>query len=646
MNSALSNRIISPDRRSLANLRTPLTNGEAAVVAFFDRTLSEGWEIYVQPHLNGLRPDVVLLHPQKGVAVYEIKDWDFQKVHYEYRIASKNQCHLWCRDSSGRWFRQREEPFAKALRYRDEILNLYCPSLGQQLETQPGAASAITAGLILGNLTSAKAKELFEPVIQTHKLFGPKAKYNTISGIDAIRENRLGVVFPWAADGRNSQWINEEIAADLKSWLLEPDHSESQRYPLPMNVKQRELATTRTATGYRRVRGPAGSGKSLAIAARAAQLSAERKSVLVISFNITLLHYLRDLAVRYPEPNRSITDQITWLHFHGWCKRTCDEAGFAEEYIALWRKYFSPDESILDGDKSGLTELLEKELPEVVASAMKISGDRVTKYDAILCDEGQDLNLEWWNLLRSVLRPGGEMLLAADRTQDLYERTTIWTETSLENAGFKGGRWFELEESYRFPLEFVDPLVRFVRTFLPGVESVPPVSVQGDLLEPVTIEWIQVDPENVITAAVATILAPSSGITSLPPKWSDLAIIAQTHDVGLELVRRLEQKGVNICHVFTTEQGASRWRKSAFWMGDARVKAATFHSFKGWESSRVFVVIGSARNTSELRGIYVALSRLRRNAGGSSIQVVCGAPELAEYGATWDQSSKTSAPGA
>jgi hypothetical protein len=58
------NRVISPERRALSQLRTPLTAGEFAVIEFFDRTLPEGWEIYVQPHMNGLRPDIVLLHPE------------------------------------------------------------------------------------------------------------------------------------------------------------------------------------------------------------------------------------------------------------------------------------------------------------------------------------------------------------------------------------------------------------------------------------------------------------------------------------------------------------------------------------------------------------------------------------------------------
>lgn len=645
MNASFSERVISPERRALSALRTPLTQGESEAIAFFDRTLPSGWEIYVQPHLNGLRPDIVLLHPERGLAVYEIKDWDFRKLHYQYRATRDKGSQLWCRDHSGMWFRQRDEPFAKVIRYRDEIRALYCPRLGAQLETNPGAASAITAGVILTKATTAEAHELFQPVIKANGLSGRKAFYNTINGCDALQENRLANVFPWAAEGRASRWMNENTASDLRSWLIEPDHSQSQRNPLPMNSKQREIATTRTTTGYRRIRGPAGSGKSLAIAARAAQMSAEGKAVLVISFNITLLHYLRDLAVRYPDPNRSVTDRITWLHFHGWCKRTCEEAGYEEEYKALWSTYFAA-QSGREYEESDLKLMLAVGLPSVVANAIRDGGHNVTKYDAILCDEGQDLNLDWWNLLRSVLRTGGEMLLAADRTQDLYSQAATWTETSLENAGFRGGRWYELDGSYRFPAEFVTHLQRFVEMFLTDEGSVSPVAVQGDLLEPLRLEWVQVPQGTLVDNTVDIIRSLPVRLKPQLLKWSDLAIIAQTHEIGSEVVERLDALGIRACHVFGNEQSSSRWRKSAFWMGDSRVKAATFHSFKGWESPHVVVVINSARHATEFRGIYVALSRLCRSVGGSALLVVCDSPELAVYGETWATSSNVLPPSA
>jgi len=44
--------------------------------------LPPSWEIYLQPHLNGLRADFVLRHPRNGVAVFEVKDWDLDAMDY------------------------------------------------------------------------------------------------------------------------------------------------------------------------------------------------------------------------------------------------------------------------------------------------------------------------------------------------------------------------------------------------------------------------------------------------------------------------------------------------------------------------------------------------------------------------------------
>ena len=66
-------RIFDPPRDEFDQLPTPLTDGERRVIDLFDQKLPTEWEIYVQPHLNGLRPDIVLLHPGVGVAVFEVK---------------------------------------------------------------------------------------------------------------------------------------------------------------------------------------------------------------------------------------------------------------------------------------------------------------------------------------------------------------------------------------------------------------------------------------------------------------------------------------------------------------------------------------------------------------------------------------------
>jgi hypothetical protein len=65
-------RVVVPSRDQLDALPTPLTPGEMSVLGFFDEHLPKRWGIYVHPHLNGLRPDFVLLNPDAGIAVFEV----------------------------------------------------------------------------------------------------------------------------------------------------------------------------------------------------------------------------------------------------------------------------------------------------------------------------------------------------------------------------------------------------------------------------------------------------------------------------------------------------------------------------------------------------------------------------------------------
>lgn len=86
--------------------------------------------------------------------------------------------------------------------------------------------------------------------------------------------------------------------------------------------------------------------------------------------------------------------------------------------------------------------------------------------------EGQDFNLDWWNLLRRVVRPSGEYVLVADETQDLYDRTKHWTDEKMAGAGFRG--WLSLPVSHRLPPVLIPLLRDFVNRYLSVDTSNPP----------------------------------------------------------------------------------------------------------------------------------------------------------------------------
>jgi hypothetical protein len=404
-------RIIYPPLASHAKLRQKMTAGEQKVLELFDRELAPEWEIYIQPHLNGLRPDFVLLNPSVGIAVFEVKDWNLNAMRYFTKKDQWGHDALWAKKDGKEFCIQGQNPVTKVNLYKKEIFDLYCPRL------KAGAGfAAITAGVIFPFAGKQQVQELLKPFIND----GQWARYRPISGAEDISAGSLEAVFP-EANRKKSYVMSEDLAKDLRGWLVEPDFAATQRTPLVLDRNQRGLAETRTASGYRRIKGPAGSGKSLVLAARAARLANEGKSVLVATFNITLWHYLRDLIVRDLDTPEKIRN-IEFRNFHSWCKNACFDAGWNNRYDKLWKMGSQED-------------VLNNRLPKLAEEAVMQSG--APRYDAILVDEGQDYLPLWWNVLRKVCKPDGEMLLVADATQDVYGTAKSWTDDVMKGLDFQ-----------------------------------------------------------------------------------------------------------------------------------------------------------------------------------------------------------------
>lgn len=630
-------RIVSPPLDELHTLRTPLNEGERIVLDFFLRNLAEKWEIYIQPHLNGLRPDFVLINPNVGIAVYEVKHWDLDAIPYRI-VYKKGIPQLWATNESGIDFQVTDNPVDKVIHYRDKIINLYAPLIGQNCDEGDKSYFAIvTAGLIFTKAKTERVQKLLNPL---HEKYSEKShNYLPLVGVDELQANRLGSVFH-SAQWQTSRYMKPEIADTLRGWLIEPDFAQTQRQPLELNSKQRVLATTRTQSGYRQIRGSAGSGKSLVLAYRAAMLAAEGKNVLLVTYNITLWHYLRDLVVRYPDTKIKRNKNITYTHFHEWCKNVIVNGGL---------KHLHDDLFASSPQKDELSKVLEHRISEIANEAIDRLEDNVgqeqnylEKYDAILVDEGQDFNLDWWNTLRRVLKKDGEMILVVDETQDLYHQAKRWTDESMKNAGFPNRAISQLSICYRMPPRLIGYLKTFIEKFLPDA-NISLLNAEPTLeldVFPVTLSWIQSNSEHLIPKLCAEAalnipqLANPDGVA-----FPDLILLLPDHGTGLACVNILESHKFDILHVFDKNRKEQKAKKMSFFMGDSRIKACTIHSFKGWEAR--YIVIAITKST-DLAAAYVAMSRLKRHHGGSYLTVVCSNPELEEYGKTWESFSRIS----
>jgi len=610
-------RFVSPPIDQLDKLRQPLTDGERIVFDLFNAHLPVEWEIYLQPHLNGLRPDFVLLHPKIGIAVFEVKDWNLQVMQYRVEERGRKAPVLLGEKDGKQFSLQSQNPIEKIYRYKQEIHELYCP----RIEGKSGFA-AITAGVIFPFATDDSVKQLFSKSL-SHRGMDKYPKYNPLTGANSVQAGNINAVFPESIR-KSSIFMNDDLAKDLRNWLVEPDFSATQRQPLELDRTQLSFVKTRTRSGYRRIKGPAGSGKSLVLAARAAELLGEGKEVLVVTFNITLLNYLMDISVRWPQSGGKTRENITWLNFHLWCKRMCQDNDAGEEYDDLW------------GENKDIDRVLNIDLPKLVSTILDDPDVSTPRYDAVLVDEGQDFMPGWWNVLRKVCKENGEMLLVADATQDIYDTANSWTEEAMIGAGFPGGKWAELNISYRLPLLALEYSRKFAEQFLPKDTVDLPVAEQAELnLFPCTLKWVHTKME--FAAQVCREELFSLTIDAKPDLVSipDITFLSDTNKRGIDVVSEIGNKRVKSCHTFSEDRSESRRKKMGFYMGDARIKATTLHSFKGWESRAIVIFIGQPVDKKSLALIYTGLTRLKRHEEGSYLTIVSCADKLIPYGKTW-----------
>lgn len=617
-------KFIDPPIEALEASPQQLTAGEWEVLKYFAAQLGQKWEIYVQPHLNGLRPDFVLLNPSVGIVVVEVKDWDLSAMDYRYIADRGGVPRLWATRGGERIFLGKSDPVSKIDVYRDAIFAVFCPRLKDQ-----------GFGTITGVIAFPFARrDEIEPILEPAREYRGHFKFarcNTLLTRDdiALGEKSVRQVIPSAYLSQDLRFSSEG-AEDLRHWLVEPEFSREQRVPLihELDPKQQSLVKSRTESRFRKIRGPAGSGKSVVLAGRAALLATQKKRVLLVTFNITLINYLLDYAVRFDRTEK-VRDRIEAWNFHSWCKLLAVRVGRFDEYQQLWVDH-DPDSVI----ESRLAKAAAKWCTEL---------DAVDRYDAILVDEGQDLQFEWWLALRSALAPDGEMLLAVDRAQNVYG-VENWVDDDLRGSGLSS-RWVELSISYRMPESLIDLASRFIHDYLPGEEVGCPIPLnRGLALVPERLQWIQCAKPDAVHAcyfALVDLLQSHEPLVAV----ADLTFITDDTDVGYSVIQMLQEQ-LNLRCIDTLEPktdepkekrrgSAARRKKLAFFKGDGRAKVTTVHSFKGWESSALVVYISRAETRDDLALAYAGITRLKATDRGSQLTVVSCASQLATFGALW-----------
>ncbi|MYC78353.1 hypothetical protein F4X10_21535 [Candidatus Poribacteria bacterium] len=370
------------------------------------------------------------------------------------------------------------------------------------------------------------------------------------------------------------------------------------------------------ATKFRRVKGTAGSGKSLALAARAAVLASQGKRVLVCSHNIALLNYLEeDLVKQFVNP---IPLKITFMHFHLWCRSVCEATESMNRYDQLWNDYPNKQEVWNYGMGELVSRLYDEDIPNLPT------------YDAILLDEGHDFRIDWWITLKKAITQGGEALFVCDKTQNIHGTAQAWTEQEMRGCGFTGA-WMELRKSYRLTNNIIPILKNFYNQFPYEVGHEGPDIPEQDPSYGTEVwdnlRWVQVHPGRSPIDACIKEIERLHDDPAIP-----FVNFLSGKKIGIPIVGEFKRRDKNIFSTHHEDWRISREAKLNLSPGCAEIVATTVHSFKGWETPYLIVHVEQIRSLEDRAAFYTALSRLKRNNNGAVLTVVSSCPELEQFG--------------
>lgn len=174
------------------------------------------------------------------------------------------------------------------------------------------------------------------------------------------------------------------------------------RQVLYLDEYQARVART-LQRGHQLLKGPPGSGKTLVLVHRCRFLSlfdSGVERILFICFNIALASHIRRLLLEQGLSTGKSGVQVH--HFYDLCGKVLGEK-VSDRY-----------EPLEDAD-AYYNDVVVRSLATLDRGAAAIA-----PFDAILVDEGQDFDDAKFKLIRALLRPEGDMVVALDTEQDLY----------------------------------------------------------------------------------------------------------------------------------------------------------------------------------------------------------------------------------
>ena len=536
------------------------SKAEKDFIDYLYDNLGRDWKIYFKPELNGSHPDVIIVNPSVGFMIYTIVDKNPTEVQ------TVNPSYL----------------MDRLLHYKNKIIQLI-PDMGEEIRNDRNLYGSIATGIYFHQMSGNDARNFVKNKLQQ------RHKYIKISGCNDLIPSKILEIIP----GKRYQEgkIKLAWADELQNWLDPPIHH---RKPDLISLNPAQEKNITPERGHFRLKGFAGSGKSLVIAYRAANLASNKlnKKVLVVGFNRTLWPHLKKMVDNTPlEFNWS---NISFNYFCGFCRDVLAD-------LSLYNPDYFKKENL---------HSVVKRVEEAIKNTEEAELDKF-RYDAILIDEGQDFEEKWYRLLCNFLRERNEVFLVCDEKQNIYENDMSWIDDRMK--GFKG-RWRRLDQVYRLPERIGVFLENFSDEFDLSQEIEMENGLQMKLIgkqpDPY-VKWYNMIVEDwrlYLLDAYQTLL---SRINEGKSKDESIAILFFSNEMAINALRFLNRLGIKVNHVLEKKHQINN--KKLFSEEDDRLIVSTVHKFKGLEAKNIIVMTPDKWIAEEkLDGLlYTAMTRAR-----------------------------------
>ena len=593
-----------PDR-----LPSRASRGEERTFALLKK-LPDDYLIYYEPYIDNRHPDFIVIAPDLGVIIIEVKGWHLDD------IVQGNPSEITINEN----YRERQEihPLEQARNYMWRLARACekspsCSLLFHQDGPKknkfffPFCHFVILSNITRDTILRRKDQNVSEIFKSDNTLFRDELVSLENATTEEIRNTLMRFFDPfWEIKPFRPEQvdvlrsiIHPEIILSYMPLKSLTDKEGEKCFDLVVLDRKQENNARKIGEGHRIIYGVAGSGKTVLLIARAKWLHEQNPAakILLLCYNVVLSVYLKHVLEDYP--------RIDVFHFDGWVKHN-----------GIPPRQEDRSTGNLEDDADLGSRLLD--------NLRNRSGD-YRKYGAILVDEAQDFPPIWFScILEALTDPlDGDLLIVCDGNQGIRLIDAVsWKSLGIKAVGRTIHSAFDLDRNYRNTREILRLAAHFTAKNVKNNED--------------SISIIPVDPSQAIRGGPKPLLIKchdhadeckrivniANVLLNGNVPFNDIRITLQPHELGILYSRRMIRdyeafkqflKDLSTLAPVTWLNEDYHSRTKVF---EKSIKVQTVASSKGLQYRVVFVMWADlfephtrADQDLQQRYLYVALTR-------------------------------------